>query len=178
METLFSTVAQISFTILGLFFVVLTVDSETRTRWFNQNPENHYMRLNFLVMLVPGFLSLGGLINLGEGIFRSWIVASFILFSLSLLTYIQLRKLKKEPGYKRIANLETRLNISNIALTNAIAFLALSIFGFASSYAHDFIHLAQQEEILKTFVVLSLVDSILPVIVFPANLQKTSLIRK
>ena len=40
METLFSTGAQISFTIVGLFFVALTVDSESRKFWLGDKALN------------------------------------------------------------------------------------------------------------------------------------------
>lgn len=66
MENFFSTIAQVSFTIVGLFFVAITLDSETRDFWFNQKPHDRYTYLNFLVMLLPGFLALGGLISVAD----------------------------------------------------------------------------------------------------------------
>ena len=36
LANLFSTVAQVTFGIAGLFFVALTIDEQRRTRWFDK----------------------------------------------------------------------------------------------------------------------------------------------
>lgn len=58
---LFGTVAQVSFGIAGLFFVALTINEQRRTRWFDK--ENFsFVGFSFVMIVLPGFISLVGLI--------------------------------------------------------------------------------------------------------------------
>src|SRR5258706_14764314 len=99
MDTLFSTVAQISFTIVGLFFVALTEDSDSRKFWFGQKPQSRYAYLNLLVMVIPGVFALGGLVSLNNGMFPCWPIVALFLFLLSLWIYRQFKELNQPPNY-------------------------------------------------------------------------------
>jgi hypothetical protein len=111
MEALFATVAQISFTIVGLFFVVLTVDSDSRDFWSGQKPQSQYAYLNLLDMLLPGLFAVGALINLSEGSFPSWPIVALLLFLFLLWIYFQLKTLKKSQNYQEIIRYESILEV-------------------------------------------------------------------
>jgi hypothetical protein len=58
---LFGTIAQISFGITGLLFVALTIDEQRIKRWFAKKNVT-FAALSFLMVVLPGFISLVGLI--------------------------------------------------------------------------------------------------------------------
>jgi hypothetical protein len=167
METFFSTVAQISFTIVGLFYVAITLDSATRDYWFGQYPHSRYAYINFLVMLMPGFLSLGGLVIVGnEKIMPSWPFAGIFLCLVYGSFYFGLRKLRKDPNFAQIVEIERELNIANTVFWDTVFLLALSIFGFSSSYVNNTSTLGQQEFGLKVLISFSIIGSTLSIIIF------------
>jgi len=129
METLFSTVAQISFTIVGLFFVALTVDSDARKFWFGQKPQSRYAYLNLLVMLFPGILALGGMVSMDEGVFPSWPISAMLVCILSTWIYLRFKEIEKSLGYEAIYQYETILETPKLISWYSGFLLFLSIFG-------------------------------------------------
>lgn len=111
MEQLFSTVAQVVFTIVGLFFVSLTFDANTRDFWFGQETNRRYVYINLLVMVFPGFLALGRLIAFPGEI--SWVFpgCSMLFFCLFLWVYRLVGKLKKESNFLAIVDIDRILDI-------------------------------------------------------------------
>ncbi len=166
METLFATVAQVSFTIVGLFFVALTVDAETRDFWFSQKTRSRYVYLNLLIMLLPGFLSLARLVTSKDGISFMLPFLSFLLFFLFFGFSREIKQIKKEKSYTAIADFEGVLDLqAEIRLSKWILFF-IAIWGGAAL-------IIQSKEISVTldyffsgFLVLFSIVSILPVNVF------------
>lgn len=167
METLFSTVAQISFTLVGLFVVALTVDSDSRIFWFGEKPQSRYAYLNLLIMLIPGLFALGGLVSLGEGIFPSWPIAAMFLLIIVILAYRQLKMLKKSPDYKLISDYETNLDSLNVLKGHIWYLLFLSVVGSLAYSSPAGKPLQGYMDILaKIFLYFALVTSVFPVNIF------------
>lgn len=79
---------------------------------------------------------------------------------------IQSFKLRKEPNYYQIRELESVIGLLSLSITSAAVLLILSVFGFASAYVHSATTLVQEEMILKIFMYFLTVSSIVPVMVF------------
>ena len=62
MEKLLATVAQVSFTAIGLLLVVLAGDTDSRRFWFSHEYRSLHARATLLPLLLPGFVSVGALI--------------------------------------------------------------------------------------------------------------------
>lgn len=73
---LFTTIAQVSFSLAGLLFVALTVSEQSHKRWFA--PQNFtFSGLAFLMVVWPGFISLMGLL---PGIPCTYLSISAVIF--------------------------------------------------------------------------------------------------
>lgn len=166
MEQLYSTVAQISFTIVGLFFVALTVDSETRNFWFGQKPQNRYAYLNLLDMLFPGLLSLGALLSSGEGKIPSWPFVSFFFFLLLIWVFIELRRLRASPGYHIIAEFESILDVRKSTLLEICYLFFLFFFGIISVFSNNIAFQTGMNFLFAIFLFFSISSSVIPVMVF------------
>ncbi len=87
--TLFTTLAQVSFTVSGLMAVAIAGDSKRRDYWFGHEARSLFVYKSFLLLLLPGFVSIGGLIP-SAGKVPSWVFVTlfwgyFILYLLSSL---------------------------------------------------------------------------------------------
>jgi hypothetical protein len=113
MEALFSTVAQICFTIVGFFFVGLTVDAETRVYWLAKKERAQYVSLIFLNMLLPGLFPIGFLIPLSFLSLPAWLYVAAILLVAYL--YIQIAWLKAQKALevrKHVARFESSFDVN------------------------------------------------------------------
>jgi hypothetical protein len=61
LKDLFTTIAQVSFALTGLVFLALTLNDTTREFWFSET-NSAYVNLNLATLILPGIISLGGLI--------------------------------------------------------------------------------------------------------------------
>lgn len=172
MENFLSTIAQVSFTIVGLFFVAITSDFETRNFWLSRMPYNRYTYLTFLVMLFPGFMALTSLVSVDVNKFPAWIIAAIIFFLIYSWIYIQFRGLKKHQDYKEISQLEYKLDISGLALLHTVFLSVIPLLGLLSYFKHDIISLEILEIILRIYLSLSVLSGVLPVIVFSRELPE------
>jgi len=113
LTTLFNTLAQVSFTISGLMAVAIAGDSKRRDYWFGHEARSLYVRISFLLLVLPGFISIGGLIPL-PGIIPPWpIVTGFygaIYFILSINFYFMIRKFSEPEEYKRLEKKFSKVN--------------------------------------------------------------------
>jgi hypothetical protein len=163
MEQLFSTVAQITFTIVGLFFVALTVEPESRDFWFSNKINSRFVAINLIFMLLPGFLALGGLLPPLYSL-HSWPIMNI---SWSFAYWIILRRLfqmKKLGELHHLKALEEEMDfLTSCRLT--IGFLILvTILGIYSYFAPS---LATFTDFLfSIFLFASIVASISPVSAF------------
>lgn len=129
MDALFSTIAQISFTLVGLLFLSFTVDAKSRLFWFGKYPKNRYAYITVLYLILPGGLALGGLIPSYWKTVPSWLPFSFLMLVIYVFLFFELIKLKKEKKYKDIAAFENKLDLSKSALSNLGFILVSIIFG-------------------------------------------------
>lgn len=166
MENLFSTVAEISFTLLGFLILVFTIDTKSRKFWFRQYPQSRYAYINILFMIMPGFLALGGLLPSISDKLPAWVVVNIFAFIFYFLFTIELYKIKKSPEYKKISIYEERLDITKTAISNLVLLgllTLIAIFAFVSnntsifSFAHFFFGF-----LLVSFII----TGIVPVVVF------------
>jgi hypothetical protein len=163
MEQLFPTVAQISFTIVGLFFVALTVEPESRDFWFGNKFNSRFAYINLLFMLLPGFLALGALMPP-----LAFIKARYLVAILLLIVYWglwrELRRIKKSETFHQIKDFEESLDFAKSAGSDIFFLLLLVIFGVLS-YFNDL--MANYADFLFALFLFSLtITSIIPVNVF------------
>lgn len=134
MESLFSTIAQISFTLLGLFIVALTIDVKSRKFWFGEAHRRRYASIILLYTILPGLVALGGLIPLlHEGV-PSWLLLSIFLFAMYVSRYLALWKIVKSPEFHDVLVYETKLETINTARTSLILLTLLILSGSISLY--------------------------------------------
>lgn len=125
METLFSTVAQISFTIVGLFFVAITVDPDSKDFWLGDKTLSQYVTVIFFMMLLPGLISIGWLIPFSLFSIPASLYVTGTSFFVYCYVYFDLLKFYKSSAYKQIANFETSLDAKGILKFNIIGLVVL-----------------------------------------------------
>jgi len=62
LSTFFTTLAQVSFTLSGLMAIAIAGDSKRRDYWFGNEPRSLFVYISFLLLFLPGFVSISGLI--------------------------------------------------------------------------------------------------------------------
>lgn len=167
MEQLFSTVAQISFTIVGLFFVVLTLDSRTRDYWFGHMDRSRYAYLNLFVMLFPGLLSIGALVKVDAGISALPFIA-FFLWILYGWIGLQLLKMKKSSEVRGVKILEKRIDAFGSLIFYEVSLLFFTIVGAVAIVAQNQALTSVVDLLFGSFLFASVILSVLPVIGFLA----------
>src|SRR5215216_6208508 len=95
--TFFGTLAQVSFTVSGLMAVAIAGDSKRRDYWLGHESRSLFVSLSFLILLLPGFISIGGLIPpTSDGNIPSWVSVCFILgllyLTLAIVFFFRKRK--------------------------------------------------------------------------------------
>ncbi len=129
METLFSTVAQISFTLVGLFYLALTVDAKSKEFWFGERLHSRYAYLNLLFLLMPGFVALSALIPSPWESFPIWPLTNLLLVAFYCFFVRDLARLKKELNFNKISHYEERLDSVTSARTNILLIFSASVVG-------------------------------------------------
>lgn len=166
MENFFSTISQITFTVIGLFFVSVTFDAETRKFWFYEKFYSRYTYFTFLVMLFPGFLSIGGLVSAKENEFPAWTITGLIFLFIYIWVFLEFRKLKKSYEYKKIKELEYSLDVYGTLRFHLVFLLILPAYGFLCYVVDQHSILRGVETIVRTYICLSVASNVLPMMVF------------
>lgn len=135
--TLFSTLAQVSFTVSGLMAVAIAGDSKRRDYWFGNESRSLFVYITFLLLLLPGFFSIGGLIPTPSNLnIPSWTYTSLslgILYLLLFITYFFRKKKLAEP--EEFERLETKFFKVIWELgTYGIGMVLLGGFGYSTFY--------------------------------------------
>src|SRR5690348_4964154 len=120
MDSLFSTIAQISFTLLGLFVVALTIDAKSRKFWFGETHRRQYASITLLYTILPGLLALCGLVPPLDGKLPSWLLLSILLFVIYVSRYFALWKITKSPEFQDLLIYEAKLEALKTARTSLI----------------------------------------------------------
>ncbi len=127
--------AQVSFTVSGLMAVAIAGDSKRRDYWFGHRSRSLFVYISFLILLLPGFISIGGLIP-SNGEVPSWIFVTFffgLLYMMLAVTYFfQKRKLAEPEEFKRLEKRFSKVN-SELGFYGLAIFLA-SIWGWINIY--------------------------------------------
>lgn len=177
MLTLFTTLAQVSFTISGLLAVAIAGDSKRRDYWFVNKSRSLFVYLTFLILLLPGFISVGGLIPLTY-IIPSWVVVSFLFgllyFLLAITMYFRKRKLADVDEFKRLEKNIFKVN-SEIGLLG-MGMLIASIYGGFWSYTSPSIEYPNTEGWLGLILFYATVSGAISSVIFlrasePENLD-------
>jgi MFS family permease len=133
LETLFTTLAQVSFTVSGLMAVAIAGDSNRRDYWFGHKSRSFFVYINFLLLLLPGFISLSALITEINGR-PSWTVSAILLGllfgALSISFFFRKRKLSEPNEYKRLEGKFSKVN-REMGLYS-VALIFLGVFGYHS----------------------------------------------
>lgn len=172
MENFLSTIAQVTFTIVGLFFVAITSDVESRDFWLGRMPYNRYTYLNFLIMLFPGFMAVTGMVSAELNKFPAWTMAGMIFFFVYFWVYRQFRSLKMHSDYPKISHLEYKLDISTIAFFHSLFLLFIPLSGLLSYISNNSNLLINFEYVLRIYLSLSVVSGVLPAMVFARELSE------
>jgi len=125
LKDLFMTISQISFTITGLMFIGLTLDDDTRKFWFTET-NSIYVNLNLATLLLPGLISLGGLIPQVPLInIPSWMLMTLLIGVLYLYLALAASRLRKDPKYQGFKELEKQFG----DVTRGLWFYSLCLLG-------------------------------------------------
>ena len=107
LSSLFTTLAQVSFTLTGLLAIAVAGDNYRRVFWFGDKSRSTFISICFLLLVLPGFVSIGGLIVPPfETRIPTWPIATIILGSAYFLlsffyTYIR-KKLAEPEEFKKL----------------------------------------------------------------------------
>jgi hypothetical protein len=109
LTTFFTTLAQVSFTLSGFLAIAIAGDNKRRDYWFGNESRSLFIYVSFLLLLFPGFVSLGGLIPpYSKTSIPSWPYASLFLgliYSLLTISFsIRRKKLKDLKEFERLEN--------------------------------------------------------------------------
>jgi hypothetical protein len=103
--TLFTTLAQVSFTVAGLMAVAIAGDGDRRDYWFRHEARSLFVYVSFLLLLLPGFVSIGGLIPSTYKV-PSWAFVTLflgLLYSALAITFgVRKRKLAEAAEFRRL----------------------------------------------------------------------------
>jgi hypothetical protein len=165
METLFSTVAQLSFTIVGLFFVALTVDSDSRNFWLGDKALNKYVTVNFFILLLPGLLSVSWLVPFSILGFPAWLYIVSVLFFMYFYVYSELLKFYKSKAYRQIADYESAIDVKKALKFGINGLAILTVVGVYDGITNQPIY-DSMIAILGIYLFLLVLTSVIPVYVF------------
>lgn len=174
LSALFETVAQVSFTVAGLMLVALAGDSERRKFWFQNKSRAIYALLKLLLLLLPGILSVGGLIaptprNLG-GVFRrvpSWPLASVFIGIVYLLESMWLSRLRREGdvAFRKVEQVLGETGMTRVTVLLGVLLSFASVFGWFGYRHSQRVLIAQASDLLGVLLSLSVligtIDSVL-----------------
>jgi len=162
LSTLFTTLAQVTFTVAGLMAIAIAGDSKRRDYWFSHEARSLFVYQSFLFLLLPGFVSLGGLIpSSPDNDSSSWIFSSLIfgfLYALLSLEFFKRKRKLKEP--KEFNKLVTKIsNVSRDMFTYGITLFFLSIIGIGAFYAESIKNQFQMGIFLGVVLILAIFSS-------------------
>ena len=158
LTTFFTTLAQVSFTISGLMAVAIAGDNERREYWFGHQARSFFVYICFLLLLLPGFVSIGGLIPPFQDNIPSWPLAAFVLgliyIALSVSFFFKKKKLTEPDEFKRLEKNFSKVN-SEMSFYG-IFMIILGVFGFSSHYINSVKIYGQQEPLLGILLFFSM----------------------
>lgn len=103
--TLFTTLAQVSFTVSGLMAVAIAGDEKRRDYWFGHEARSLFVYIGFLLLLLPGFISIGGLIPSTMRV-PAWVFVTMSLgllyMALAVTFWFRKRKLAEAGEFRRL----------------------------------------------------------------------------
>lgn len=137
LNPLFSTVAQVAFTLTGLMFIAVAGDPENRKFWLGYRPRAVFVYICFMMLLLPGLLAIGGLIFTSSSsndklvvIAPSWPIAAAAIGSLYLYVSRLISGWKNQPqDYKELLRLDKKLPVIGLLSLLGLAFILLAILG-------------------------------------------------
>lgn len=170
LKDLFTTVAQVSFAIAGLVFIGLTLDDETRKFWFSE-ANAVYVNTNLLLIILPGLVSLGGLIpQVPFLLIPSWAWMNLLIGGLYFsVTIIYNLKTKRMPKYRPIFDTEKRFGTVTSDLLVHV-FMLWFVSGTAISlhmndarciqFSINLLNLSTSQQLISNLSCIQLVDSV------------------
>jgi hypothetical protein len=129
MENLFSTIAQISFTLVGLFYLALTLEAKSKDFWFGEKLQSRYVYLNLLFLLLPGFIALSGLIPSAWESISIWPFSGLFLVIIYYFLFREFKKITKELNYGLLLPYEERLDSLGSIKTSLWLLFGASVVG-------------------------------------------------
>ena len=134
----FTTLAQVSFTVSGLLAIAIAGDSKKRDYWFGHEFHSLYVQISFLLLLLPGFVSIAGLITISSKInIPFWPFAAFtlgLIYSLLAISFFFRRKRLADPEeFRRLENKFFKV-IPEMGIYGIIL-IFLGIFGLSAYYS-------------------------------------------
>lgn len=169
LTNLFNTFAQVSFTVAGLLVLAIAGDSNQRTYWFGNEARSVYARQTILILLLPGFISLGGVIPpLTENSIPTWPFSAGLfglIYLLLAIDYrIRRRKLHDPSEYRRLVTMFSNVNTEMAFFGSSSLFVA--ILGYFSYRALEQVQYGIFEIALGIFFSTSVVTGALASIAF------------
>ena len=111
---MFSVLAQVSFTISGLLAIAIAGDADHRNYWFNDKTRSLFLYFNFLLLLLPGFISVGGLIPSYSKKVPTWPYIAFfwgvIYIILSIIFFFRKKKAVRLDKFARLEKKYSKIN--------------------------------------------------------------------
>lgn len=130
---LFTTVAQISFTLAGFVVVVIMGDKVIRESWLQEKPRASYVFIVLLFLVMPGLIALGGLIQPRSDI-PSWPFSSTPILVIYFILLREILNALHESGNQETLILEGTVNAINFLRRFITIFAILSIIGVLTYY--------------------------------------------
>lgn len=159
--SLFTTLAQVSFTVTGLLAIAIAGDNKIREYWFKHQSRSFYVQISFLLLLLPGFVSIGSLITISSKTnIPTWPYAGMIfglIYSSLAIGFFFRKKNLADPGeFRRLEHKFFKV-IPDMGIYG-LALIFLSLFGLSAYYSATRINFDQIQigfGVLLVFSVLS-----------------------
>ncbi|MBI5354475.1 MAG: hypothetical protein HZB50_17680 [Chloroflexi bacterium] len=157
----FTTLAQISFTVAGLMAIAIAGDSKRREYWLENKSRSLFVYINFLILLLPGFISIGGLIPQSPNtVFTAWMFTALsfgLLYSnLAVIFFFRKRKLDDPEEFKRLEKRFFKVNLEMGIL--GWAMIISSIGGYAACYTLSITDYSNAETYLGIMLFLAMTN--------------------
>ena len=133
LTTMFSTLAQVSFTVSGLMAVAIAGDADRRNYWFGDKARSLFVYISFLLLLLPGFISVGGLIPSYSEKIPSWPYIAFfwgfLYLMLSITFFFRKKKAVRFDEFSRLEKEYAKVNTEMGSVGIVITILAIFNWG-------------------------------------------------
>jgi len=161
LSTLFTTLAQVSFTVSGLMAVAIAGDSKRRDYWFGHEARSLFVYISFLLLLLPGFVSIGGLIPPSiKTTIPSWPFTTFVLgvlySTLAVVFFFRKRKLAEPEEFKRLEQRFSKVN-SEMGLFG-FAMIFVSVGGYSGYYTASNLTYSQAETLVGIILFIAMMS--------------------